>query len=68
LIGNDAIIAVVRGSSGAKVQQVFQVFVEQWRGSARWAGLVAQGHDLPDRACSARGTGAVGCLASQHPT
>jgi hypothetical protein len=53
LIGNDTLIAVVRGSSGAEVQDVFQAFVERWRGSARLAGLLAESHNLPDRVCSA---------------
>jgi hypothetical protein len=53
LIGNEAMIAVVRGSSGADVQSVLQTFVERWRGSARLAGLLAESHGLPDRACSA---------------
>jgi hypothetical protein len=46
-------IAVVRGGSGAEIQDVFQAFVERWRGSARLAGLIAQSHNLQDRACSA---------------
>jgi hypothetical protein len=46
-------IAVVRGSSGVEVQDVFRAFVERWRRSARLAGLIAESHDLPDRACSA---------------
>jgi len=46
-------IAVVRGSSGAQVQDAFAGFVERWRGSIRLAGLIAEVHDLPDRACSA---------------
>ena len=53
MIGNNAPIAVVRGRTGAEVQDVFRIFVERWRGSARLAGLVAENHDLPDRACSA---------------
>jgi Protein of unknown function (DUF2478) len=46
-------IAVVRGSSGAEVQDVLLAFVDRWRRSARLAGLIAQSHGLPDRACSA---------------
>jgi hypothetical protein len=53
LIGNEAMIAVVRGSSSAEIQDVFEVFVERWRGSARLVGLIAESHGLPDRACTA---------------
>jgi hypothetical protein len=53
LTGNNATIAVVHGRSGAEVQSVLQTFVERWRGSARLAGLIAESHGLPDRACSA---------------
>lgn len=53
MTGNNATIAAVRGSSGAEVQGVFQTFVERWDGAARLAGLLAESHGLPDRACSA---------------
>lgn len=45
--------AVVRGSSSAEVQAVFQRLVERWRPTVRLAGLVAEHHGLADRACSA---------------
>jgi hypothetical protein len=46
-------IAVVRGASGAQVQDVFRVLAARWRHSVRLAGLVAEHHGLADRACSA---------------
>jgi hypothetical protein len=46
-------IAVVRGRSGAEVQDVFAAFVERWLGSARLVGLIAENHGLLDRTCSA---------------
>jgi hypothetical protein len=46
-------IGVVRGTSGAQVQDVFRALAERWRGSVRLAGLIAEDHGLPDRACSA---------------
>ncbi len=46
-------IGVVRGTSGAQVQEVFRSLAERWRGSVRLAGLVAEDHGLADRACSA---------------
>jgi len=46
-------IAVVRGSSGAEIQDVFEVFVGRWRDSVRLAGLIAESHGLPDRTCTA---------------
>jgi hypothetical protein len=46
-------VAVVRGTSGVEVQDVFRALVERWRPSTRLAGLVAEGHGLPDRTCSA---------------
>jgi hypothetical protein len=46
-------IAVVRGASRARVQEVFRALAERWRLSVRLAGLVAEEHGLADRACSA---------------
>lgn len=46
-------IAVVQGSSGATVQEVFRTLVHRWRPRARLAGVVAESHGLADRACSA---------------
>lgn len=46
-------IAVVRGTSSAEVQEVFQTLVERWRPAFRLAGLIAEHHGLTDRACSA---------------
>jgi hypothetical protein len=46
-------IAVVRGGSSPDVQRVCREFVERWQPSARLVGLIAESHDLPDRACSA---------------
>lgn len=45
--------AVIRGSSRAEVQEVFERLVERWRPSVRLAGLVAEHHGLADRTCSA---------------
>lgn len=49
----DEMIAVVRGSSSAEVQDVFRALVKRWRPSVRLAGLIAEHHGLADRACSA---------------
>lgn len=46
-------IGVVRGTSGAQVQDVLRSLVERWRHSVRLAGLIAEDHGLADRACSA---------------
>jgi hypothetical protein len=46
-------IGVVRGTSGAQVQDVLRALAERWRGSVRLAGLIAEDHGLADRACSA---------------
>lgn len=46
-------IAVVRDAPGSTVQALFRDLVEAWRGSARIAGVVAEGHGLPDRHCNA---------------
>jgi Protein of unknown function (DUF2478) len=46
-------IGVVRGASGAQVQDMFRSLAQRWRGSVRLAGLIAEDHGLADRACSA---------------
>lgn len=46
-------IAVVQGAPSAQVQQLFGMLVERWQPSLRLAGVVAEDHDLVDRACSA---------------
>src|SRR5262245_353330 len=46
-------IAVIQGAPSAQVQDLFRAFVEFWQPSVRIAGVVAEGHDLPDRACTA---------------
>jgi hypothetical protein len=46
-------IAVVQGAASAEVQGLLKAFSERWRWSARVAGVVAEDHGLPDRACSA---------------
>jgi hypothetical protein len=46
-------IAVVQGAPSADVQVLFRSLVERWRSSARLAGVIAEDHGLPDRACTA---------------
>lgn len=46
-------IAVVQGAPSAEVQVLFRRFVDRWRRSVRLAGVVAEDHGLPDRACTA---------------
>lgn len=46
-------IAVVQGASSAVVQELFRSFAERWRPSVRLAGVLAEDHGLPDRACTA---------------
>src|SRR5262249_21250311 len=46
-------IAVVQGAASAEVQDLFKALSEHWRASVRLAGVVAEDHGLPDRACSA---------------
>ena len=45
-------IAVVQGP-GPMVQALFRTLAERWRDEARVVGAIAEGHDLPDRVCSA---------------
>ncbi len=46
-------IAVVRDASSAAVADTFRTLVDQWQKTVRLAGLIAEGHGLADRACSA---------------
>jgi hypothetical protein len=46
-------IAVVQGAPSAEIQDLFKALSERWRSSMRLAGVVAEDHGLPDRACSA---------------
>lgn len=46
-------IAVVQGAPGAAVQEMFRRLVDRWRPPARVAGVIAESHGLPDRACTA---------------
>jgi hypothetical protein len=46
-------IAVVRGGSTADVEQTFRTLVDHWRPTVRLAGLIAESHELADRACNA---------------
>lgn len=46
-------IAVVRGTSGTQVEDIFRALVERWRRNFRMAGLIAESHGLGARACSA---------------
>ena len=46
-------IAVVQGAPSADVQALFRTLVERWRPAAHLAGVIAEDHGLPDRACTA---------------
>ncbi len=46
-------IAVVQGAPSALVQALFRDLAQRWQASARLAGVIAEDHGLPDRACSA---------------
>src|SRR5262245_21581007 len=46
-------IAVVQGAPSAEVQALFRSLVDRWQPSARIAGVIAEEHGLPDRACTA---------------
>jgi Protein of unknown function (DUF2478) len=46
-------IAVVQGAPSADVQALFRTLVDRWRPSAHLAGVIAEEHGLPDRACTA---------------
>jgi hypothetical protein len=46
-------IAAVRNVPNDMVQDTFRTLVDRWRGAARIAGVIAEGHGLADRACNA---------------
>jgi Protein of unknown function (DUF2478) len=46
-------IAVVQGAPSADVQHLFRTLIDRWRPFARVAGVTAEDHGLPDRACTA---------------
>ena len=46
-------IAVIQGAPSAEVQALLATLADRWRPSTRLAGVVAEDHGLPDRACSA---------------
>src|SRR5262252_9616772 len=46
-------IAVVQGAPSAEVQTLFRSLADRWQASARLAGVIAEDHGLPDRACTA---------------
>src|SRR5215471_20614279 len=46
-------IAVIQDATSAQVQDLLRAFVGRWQPSVRIAGVVAQDHGLPDRACTA---------------
>jgi len=48
-----ATIAVLRGAPNSDVQALLRKLVERWRGTARLAGVVGEGHGIPDRECGA---------------
>ena len=46
-------IAIVRGASSRQVEDTFRALVDLWQPTIRLAGVVAEGHGLPDRFCNA---------------
>src|SRR5262245_55070582 len=46
-------IAVIQGAPSSQVQDLFRSWVERWLPSVRFAGVIAEDHGLPDRACTA---------------
>jgi hypothetical protein len=46
-------IAIVQGAPGAVVRELFRSLAERWRPAVRLAGVLAEDHGLPDRACTA---------------
>lgn len=46
-------IAAVQGASNATIQEIFHTLAERWQASIRLAGVLAEPHGLPGRACSA---------------
>ena len=49
----DKKIAVVQGAPGTVVQDIFRMLVDRWRPPICVAGVIAESHNLADRACSA---------------
>lgn len=47
------IIAVVRGAPNTQIQSILRTLVDRWRPEIRLAGVLAEDHGLPDRACQA---------------
>ena len=47
------LVGVVRGAPSAQVQETLGLLVDRWQSTLRIAGVIAEGHGLPDRACSA---------------
>lgn len=43
----------MKGAPGAEVQRLFRLLAERWRPALRLAGVLAEDHGLPGRACSA---------------
>ncbi len=48
-----ASVAVIRGAPNSEIQALLRTLVERWRGTARLAGVVDEGHGIPDRECGA---------------
>lgn len=46
-------IAVIQGAPSSEIQMLFRSLVDRWQPSARIAGVIAEDHGLPDRACTA---------------
>jgi hypothetical protein len=46
-------IAVIQGAPSSEVQTLFRSLVDRWQPFARIAGVIAEEHGLPDRACTA---------------
>jgi hypothetical protein len=46
-------IAVVRGAPNLEIQSILRDLADRWRSDMRLAGVVAEDHGLPDRACQA---------------
>lgn len=54
-------VAVVRGAPNVEIQAMFRALADRWKRELRLAGVVAEGHGLPDRSC---GAGYLRSLAS----
>lgn len=46
-------IAVIQGAPSSEVQKLFRAWTDRWHPSVRIAGVIAEEHGLPDRACTA---------------